>query len=221
MTLPPITIPQLDPAGPTDPQNDLMLIRQGFNDRRITLGQVLTIRLASLSYLPSALTQNDVVLVGRPSGGEYTNYLLRPQNIGFLQGTKMWFWQSSAPLGWTLVQNQGDRLLATGVQGGANYQYKSTSRGNFAGTWQQEGHAISIEQMPAHNHDIRVNRPSTDRENELVWYNAATIHSELKRVYDNAVQSTGGGLPHDHGFTWRPAALVGVLCEKDQNYPIG
>lgn len=221
MSLPPITLPQLDPAGATDPQNDLMLIRQGFNDRRITLGQILTVRLAGLSYLPSPLTQNDVILVGRPSGGEYTNYLLRPQNIGFLSGTRTWFWQSSAPLGWSLVVPQGDMLLATGAQGGAFYQYNANNRGGVDGTWQQTGHAITKAQMPSHKHELQVNRSSTGRVGQETKFNAGSIHSEKSGVLLDHIFSEGGDQPHDHGWTWRPQALVGVLCNKDQNYPIG
>lgn len=204
MTLPPITIPLLDPAGPIDPDNDLMLIRQGLNDRKIPAGSLLTPRLGGLPMLPGQLIASDVLLIGRNNGSGYDNYIMPPQYLGFLNNTTMWFWQSSAPLGWTVVPNSGDKVLATILPGGASYKYNAFG---YQGTWQQADHYLTIDEMPAHTHDIATGHSGTTG---LALFRSKVGTPVLQ------TESEGGNGPHNHGLLWRPSAAVGILCVKDK-----
>ena len=201
----PLTISDLDPAGPLDPVNDLLLIRQGFNDRKITPSAVGNPHLASLSMLPGQLVASDVLLVGRNNGVGYDNYIVPPQNLGFLNGTSMWFFQANAPLGWTVVPNSGDKVLATALPSGAAYQYHATG---YQGTWQQEGHALTIDEMPTHSHSVFADSGS----------GSSTVSFRRGNTFSGATNETtskGGNQLHNHGNQWRPSAAVGILCTKN------
>lgn len=216
MSLPPITIPDLDPASPLDPDNDLLLIRQGLTDKKVLLGMLQKVNLASLPMLSGQLTSTDVLMVGRPSGGGgYDNYLMPPQYLGFLNGTCAWFWQATAPLGWSVVPNSGDKVLATVLPGGQSYQYNSAG---YQGDWQQEDHELSIDEIPDHMHRIAVSLGSADDWNKAKSCRAGKDGQTSVGVATSGVagrtQPTTKG--HNHGNEWRPEAAVGILCVKDK-----
>lgn len=216
MSLPPITIPDLDPAGPLDPNNDLLLLRQGLTDKKVLLQLIQRVNLASLTMLPGQLTQNDVIMVGRPSGGgNYDNFIMPPQYLGFLNGTCAWFWQSVAPLGWSVLPNSGDKVLATALPGGQPYQYNSAG---YQGDWQQQGHALTTDEIPDHTHIMPVSLGSADS-----WPSVESARAGKGTTAGAAVPTKGmtgrGGAPtqpHNHGDQWRPEAAVGILCIKDK-----
>lgn len=231
MSLPPITIDELDPAGPINSNADYLVVRQGLTDRRATPAQIAVLDLSNLVLLQTPLTETDVLLVGRPDGlGGYTNYRISPQRIGFLQGTTMWFYQTSVPLLWRLVTNVGDRVLATGIQGDPPPIPDTKYRGRQVqqGTWQQEGATLLTTQIPNHRHyamvgDSSVGSPPVPNPN---------YRGSNSIAYPVPVQGGGRGVvgafndnpthdnygecaPHNHGNIWRPAALVGMLCIKE------
>lgn len=208
MSLPPITIPDLDPAGPIDPDNDLLLIRQGLNDRKATAGALQQTRLGGLSMLPGQLVDTDVLLIGRNNGSGYDNYIMPPQYLGFLNGTCTWFWQAAAPLGWTVVPNTGDKVLATALPGGQAYQYYGVG---FLGNWQQDNHTLTLAEIPVHSHNYDVYKSDIDGNLSL---KTASTNRSSKNTTKTA--DAGGGQGHNHGATWRPAAAVGILCVKDK-----
>lgn len=205
MTIPQINISQLDPASPIDSNNDLLLVRQGLNDRKATVDQINNLRLSAFNPLPGSLQSTDVFLVGRNVAGQYQNYLATPQSIGFYAGTVCYFWMASAPVGWTIVPNSGDRVLATALPGGASYQYNTVG---LQGTWQQENHVLTIAEMPAHNHTFPMYETTSTN-------NKVKVGPGKNDIRDTIPTSTvGGNQGHNHGSTWRPAALVGILCQK-------
>lgn len=204
MSLPPITIPLLDPAGPIDPNNDLLLIRQGLNDRKITAGNLNNPILGNLQMLPGQLISSDVLLIGRNNGAGYDNYIMPPQYLGFLNGTNCYFYQATAPLGWTVIPNTGDKILACSVPGGT--LYNGAAAGTQAGTWQQTEHVLTIAQIPSHNHNIQI------RQNNNLGNFVAMASNTGVGVGSTEFQ--GGGLGHHHGQTWRPLANIGILCSK-------
>lgn len=225
MSLPPITIPELDPAAPIDPLNDLVLLRQGLNDRKATVQQIGSIRLETYPSLPNPIISTDRILVGRNNGIGYDNYLATPQSLGFLINTTSWFYQNTAPLGWEIVPNTGDKILACMLPSGASYQYNSFGED---GSWQQQDHSLTIEQIPAHSHYIPYSNASGSGQE------AGSFRAGLNRVQENFTLSytTGGtdstqrstnsppsyNLPptvgHNHGNQWRPLANVGIICRK-------
>lgn len=207
MSLPPITIPELDPAGPIDRVNDLILLRQGLNDKKATVDQIAALQLGQFSALPSDLLASDKILIGRNDGlGGYTNYIADPRVLGFLPGVTMWFYADVAPLYWRIRTSLTDRVLA--VKGGT----ESYQNWGQHGTWDQPPHTLTVNQIPSHSHTIvgmdsgrssisRVGRGGQELKNEYV-YPAGT-----------AIGNTGGGQSHNHGNTWRPRAAVGICCE--------
>lgn len=215
MSLPPITIPLLDPAGPIDPDNDLLLIRQGLNDRKVAAGELMSTRLGELQMLPGQLVASDVLLIGRNNGIGYDNYIMPPQYLGFLNGTVCWFWQATAPLGWSVVPNSGDRVLATVLPGGQSYQYNAVG---YQGNWQQDGvgggkpgGGLTLAQIPAHSHNYDVYK--SDIDGNLSLKTASTNRSSKNTV---KTADAGSGQAHNHGNIWRPLAAVGILCVKDK-----
>lgn len=208
MSLPPITIPALDPASlPIDPDNDLLLIRQGLNDRKIPAGEIGAPRLSSFQMLPGQLVSSDVLLVGRVSGGGYDNYIMPPQYLGFLNGTNAWFYQAAAPLGWSIIQGTGNRVLA--CSDSAN-KYNGQNAPSQTGTWQQTDTVLTIAQMPAHTHKVGLYEATTSNNKEKLGPGKNSLKDNIES------SSTGGGQGHNHGNTWRPLANVGILCTKNK-----
>lgn len=207
MGLPSITIPMLDPAGPVDDVNDLLLIRQGLNDRKIPAGQIMQTRLTGLPMLPGQLVASDVLLVGRNTGGGYVNYIMPPQYLGFLNGTNCWFYQAAAPLGWTLIPNTGDRVIA--CSDNVN-KYNGANAPSQTASWQQANHVLTIAQIPPHTHSVGLYEQTSGN-------NTGKLGPGKNNKKDDILTtSTGGGQGHNHGSTWRPRANVGIICTKDK-----
>lgn len=205
MTPDPITIPELDPATTVDFDNDLMVIRQGLNDRKITPNLLNQFKMENFSTLTSQLIASDVIIVGRNNGAGYTNLITDPRRLGFLAGVIMWFYTDAAniPLYWTNVPALGDRVLA--VKGGG-FSYANTG---LQGDWQQANWTLTIDQMPAHTHDIVIYK--SDIDGNLSQKISSTNRSSKNK---GITESKGGGQPHNHGSVWRPAAAVGLVCQK-------
>ena len=207
----PVTIPDLDPAGPVDPLNDLLLIRQGLNDRKISAGLLANIRLGDLDMLPGQVVASDVLLIGRNNGLTYDNYILPPQYLGFLNGTRCWFYQASAPLGWTIIAGTGDRLLGVSEPGGS--LYNGVNAPGQTGTWQQADHTLTIAEMPSHAHQARSSSDTISGAGSIYYRSGDAFHNKGNF---NLTIAQGGSQPHNHGNTWRPLANVGILCTKDK-----
>jgi len=157
---------------------------------------------------------------------------------------KIWTSQDAAPTGWSIMAGTTDALLAT--KGGATY----TTGDAQAGTWTQPththtggahthtgpahthtggSHALSIAEMPAHNH--RVTRIFLESGIHAFHSGVGTTPQPVN------TEMTGGGGSHDHGATssagtgatgsanpttgsngtpntYRPTANVGILIER-------
>lgn len=240
--LPPILIPELDPAGPIDYDNDYLVIRQDLNDKKVTPGQLSNLRLQSFDPLPSPITSADVIIVGRNDGmGNYINYRATPQSLGFLtnneqgfnQPTTCFFWMLTAPLGWVTVQGIGDRVLAVAdLNGNPLYQYTAPG---VAGTWQQSdvngvaGTGLTITQIPNHNHWGEFGRTQSNSDATFLYGSSKKSEEGNPRYGTHAICGIVGGKgdnadhnnygecdPHNHGALWRPAAAVGLICSKVQ-----
>ena len=217
----PITIPDLDPAGAIDPANDYVIVRQGLNDKKATVDQINQPAVALYPALPNALTSSDLILVNR--GG--VNYSVNPQALGFLVDTYAWFYQTTAPLNWTIVPNSGDRILGTSDANGN--LYNGAVQGTISGTWLQQdvfgvaGMGLALNQMPLHGHRIRVRANAGSNPTGVASgssgtqtiIGSSTANFPIEMTGDNS-GTNGTSAPHNHGQTWRPAALVGILCRK-------
>jgi hypothetical protein len=210
MSLPPITIPDLDNAGPINPNGDFLPIRQGLNDKKVTPAQLSSVRMEQYTDLPNAIINTDVLLVGRlGAGGTYTTHKTNLKRIGFYKGIRMWFYEAidTAVDGWQLVIGSGDRILATRSTVEGKTYYNHGQRGK----WQQSDHILTINQIPAHTHSMVTHAADNiGKSQEGRISSTANIKDEKSA----STKTSGGGQAHNHGSDWRPAANVGILCEK-------
>lgn len=125
---------------------------------------------------------------------------------GFVSGTKLWFYQDTAPLGWSIVSSAQDCVLSCKVQNSSSASTYQTG-GQMLGTWQQSATTLSVDQMPSHSHYI----PNLSYANT----NFGTGGNFVTAYDGRNTDATGGSQPHDHGNTWRPLAAVGILCTKN------
>lgn len=227
--LPTVSIPDLEPAGVVDPVNDQLLIRQGLNDKRISPNNLFNFSFESFTTLNSPIVDSDVILVGRNDGfGAYTNYRTDPRRLGFLTGVTMWFYSDTAPLYWTIQPGLGNRVLA--VKGGA------LAYANFGlqGTWLQTDAVLTVDQIPAHTHytdttniwsgsgsasttKVAGGRNGGPHEKYVASFPTGGVGSSRKTSSgdnDNPTEDLPVAAPHNHGSLWRPAATVGVICQK-------
>ena len=199
------------PTAPSVSNTDYTIIRQAGADYKVQIG---LLREIDVSAYPSINTPspNDLMLINR--GG--VNYSVRFDRVGFVAGTVFWFYQDTQPSGWQIVDGLGDSLL--GVVGGSNLYQNFGLRGN----WQQNGHALTIDQIPSHAHRVLKTKSTTGSSNNLGPVRGSDPDTGSFLTEPTGGQgSTGTGgpanaptVPHNHGNTWRPLANVGILCRK-------
>ena len=137
----------------------------------------------------------------------------------FPAGTKMLFYQDVAPTGWTIENTLNDKLVfitkgsaAGGGPGGAVHSTGSWNISGFVTTVTVHGHALTINQMPSHQHLL----PRGDS-------GPYSGFAAGPALYNTWSESTGGNEPHNHTATgsttqngaWRPAAYMCIICTKD------
>lgn len=183
---------------------DLMLLRSGLTDYQINVTDIRKLDLSIFTSIASPLAAD---LYYTQSGGQ--TYSSRFSQIGFVTGTQMWFYQASAPNGdgsWVIVPGTGDSLLA--VSDGTN-NYFGASAGTQNGSWQQTDLTLTIDQIPAHIHEILTGRNFQQSSSGIYVGRYDTLASSVIET-----QSTGGNLPHNHGNIWRPFANIGAIYKK-------
>jgi hypothetical protein len=132
--------------------------------------------------------------------------------LGLPVGTKMLFYQDTAPTGWTILNTLDDKLVyitkgsvAGGQTGGAVHP---------TGTWVLSGintgaHALTVAEIPAHHHITSYEPNSTP-------YGGAHGSPIGGSTYNTG--DTGGGEAHSHPMaandSWRPAAYCCIICQK-------
>lgn len=132
----------------------------------------------------------------------------------FPSGTKIWFYQDTAPDGWTIVADASDCLIAckTGNASAGDVTATYNVGGALYGTWQQTDHTLSIDQMPSHSHTYQ-RYPYEFYQNTNDSF--AAKYAGYERYFGNVNTSdAGGNQGHNHGNFWRPLAAVGIICQK-------
>ena len=203
--------------------SDVVLLRSGLTDYQCAVSLIRNINVESLSPIPfGSGDATDKFLLSRVVGGVPSNFNIRFSQVSFPKGTRMWFYNSVAPTSWSIVPNTGDQLLA--VKGGSSY----TSAGASQGTWQQTSVALTIQQIPNHQHFTRTgNNQSNSNANYLFaaknpggtdpLYNSTTSLGIIGGEGDSPTHDNYGQCQtHNHGDTWRPLANVGIICNKDE-----
>lgn len=202
----PVVLSDLPVAGSAD-NADLMLLRKGLTDYQVSVALVRQIDISSLSPIPGGFAAStDLFMISRTIGGNPQNFQIQFSQVGFSKGTRAWFWQAVAPVGWSIVPNTADRLLAV-----APY-FAATQGGQQSGTWQQNNHTLTIAEIPSHTHRVPSGKESAGSSGNPQYARRA-------RDLDNdsviTTESTGGGQGHNHGNVWRPLANAGIICNKD------
>jgi hypothetical protein len=131
-------------------------------------------------------------------------------------GTKMLFYQDTAPTGWTIENTLNDKLVfitkgsaAGGQTGGAAHSTGSWTISGFSAN--VGSHTLTIAEMPSHTHTYSA--PST----------ATLAGSEgpaIRSIVASTTGAAGGGAGHVHPMathdgTWRPAAYNCIIATKD------
>jgi len=153
--------------------------------------------------------------------------------LGIVTGTKMYFYQAAAPVGWTIDTTLGDAVLA--VHGSSTY-YGSTGGGEQRGTWTQPDHDHSISSDGAHTHDVDiwasdktgVILSDASYTGDVISEGGGNIAWKLETPTTTALkgktETTDSDGSHDHGAatgndatvnTWRPFANVGIIATRD------
>lgn len=161
-------------------------------------GTVISYAIAS-----GALVMDITLTSGSGTFTSWTISLSAPITAPFESTTKMYFYQDTAPMGWTIDAAVADVCLA--VKGGS--QAFNVSGGNLAGTWTQPDHTLITSEIPAHSHNVYASTSA-----------ASTASLTYKGVDSNpvATSNTGGGGAHNHGgATYRPYSAVGIIATKD------
>lgn len=240
MSLPPITIPELSPADPVDPDNDYVVLRQNLSDKKATVASLRDLKLQLFPPLGRAIAESDVFLIGENNGmGGYTNKIVASARVVFFAGVNCWFFSNVAPIGWVIIPNTGDKILGCSYTFNPAFPsfptelYKGVAGQSIAGTWQQEdvdgvsGRGLNIQQIPNHNHWCRFgNQANTASARYIVGaqnrnqppnteYGNDAVRGIVNGQGDNSSHNNYGEcLPHNHGATWRPLALVGIVATK-------
>jgi len=179
-------------------------------------GEIFIQRAASLSAW--AASDQGRLLYTQDTASLYygTNTQWMPL-AGFGAGTRMWFHQDTAPVGWSIVAGLGDRLLA--VKGGS--QDYDIAGGGQGGTWVQPSHLHDINHYhyqkwssePWGGHEYQSARHFWDFKNHLWHYNGQRVNVSLPCDIDQNLTPNSGGSATSSAY--RPKANVGIVAEKD------
>ena len=185
--------------------SDQFMVRQPAGalgvDKKVTLALLQNINFSILAVPPVSITNGDLLLLNQAG----VNYKVSFQDVGFISGIKMWFYEDVAPIGWT-AETFGDVLLAVKGGGGATY----LNGGVLEGDWQLPNMTLTTSQIPPHTHTYQfaTQGGSGDPKDRPKKENAKTN-------FIGETNSTGGGDPHHHGDTFRPKSAVGIVCIKN------
>lgn len=171
-------------------------------------------------------------VANRPAKIIHANFLIEHNSDGSHKilpaGTKMWFYQNTAPPGWTIDAVPADAVLA--VKGGENAY--NVAGGQQAGTWIQPSH---MHTGPNHTHDqgtlcaLTVALASFLYQHRVAQAWSTEQRSQLsgsepyvsdKTQAVDVIGSTGAGGTGQTGAeataaTYRPLAQIGIIAVKD------
>lgn len=107
------------------------------------------------------------------------------------------FEKDTAVLGYTLKTDKDDMVIFVTKGSGAAGETGGTDK--TGGTWTQPDHTLTVDEMPAHTHDIEGTNSTPD------GFKGTLSAGFQAYGADVPTKSTGGGSAHNHGTTWRPA----------------
>ena len=131
---------------------------------------------------------------------------------GFASGTKMLFYQNTAPTGWTIEDTLDNKLVYVtkgGVAGG-----QAGGAAHPSGSWTISGltnanEASHVHSMQSHTHTLTGG--------SAIWASGLAGYDTSTGGPDQA--NTGAGSSHTHAIssdgTWIPEAYCCIICSKD------
>lgn len=138
--------------------------------------------------------------------------------FSFASGTKMVFYQDTAPTGWTIQNTLNDKVLF--VTKGSAAGGQTGGGAHSTGTWTQPGHTHT---GPSHTHTVAT--PSTgwtltpSGVTGALWSNVSPAGSGWYSTSGDTLTSSAGGTgatgSSATAATWRPAAYCCIIAEKD------
>jgi len=135
-------------------------------------------------------------------------------SAAFPSGTKMVFYQDAAPTGWTIDTSLDDKLLI--VTKGSVAGGETGGQAHSTGTWTQPGHTHTYTGIPAHTHDITMDKNITQDEmyggEEGTGPGKGDTYTMTTESTGDASCTTASGAVAN---TWRPASYNVIVCEKD------
>ena len=137
----------------------------------------------------------------------------------FAAGTKLVFYQASAPTGWTKVTSHNDKALrvvsGSGGGSGGSTSFSSAFTHSHSDSFSVNNHTLTISQIPSHTHYSGWKTGSGD--GSAGQY--ATLHEGSASVQTG---SAGSGAAHNHGLsgsvssaTISPQYVDVIICSKD------
>ena len=186
-------------------------------------GEIFIQRVVSLPAW-AASDEGRLLYVGDSAALSYGTNVEWVHLTSFGAGTRVWFHQDTAPIGWSIVAGLGDRLLA--VKGGS--QAYNIAGGGAGGTWIQPNHLhttgnhkLTILEMPSHNHTPGTTSAGAHEHTLLTgtgqWTEGdptgiesdTNVHRTSNKsgfvqsggAHTHPVTSQGGGATHNHGST--------------------
>lgn len=142
------------------------------------------------------------------AGGNLQDSGLLVTDVGLPTGTIATFNQSTAPTGWTKLvvdNNKAFRLVTGTVSSGGSDNFTTV----FVGSKSTQSHALTISQMPSHNHQV------DPFANDAFAGGAA---GGYRRDIGGSIltDNTGGGSGHSHDINNFNLAFVDmILAQKD------
>ena len=153
--------------------------------------------------------------------------------VNFPSGTKMIFYQSSAPTGWTKDTSRNDVALriVSGGGGGTYHGGDGAFSAIFASNRQTNSGSVNsrtlnTNQIPKHNHPYKMgyfaeNNGNLANPNDIAGSNKGNDWDNNAFTTDrNTSDQSQGGTGHDHGFTnprinLQPHYVDVIICSKD------
>ena len=185
-----------------------------------------------VSSLP-AWTSDDI---GRELYLTTTNKRYYANNVGWVDPdvNKIWTYQDTAPIGWSIITGTSDSLLAC-KGGGQSYNTVGETQ---AGTWSQSGHyhSMGVHAHTTSSHTLTEAEMPSHMHTTEIYYNLTTAYGTPSsytwyRSIPGNTGLTGGNQSHNHGNTgsggspstllgggssnYRPLANIGIVIEKD------
>lgn len=173
-----------------------------------------------------SITQGDQILEDVLAEIRDNSDTLEDESSSVPSGTVAYFYQASAPTGWTTDDTVGDHVLA--VHGTSTYD-GSTGGGETQGTWTQDDHTHT---GPSHLHQWHaatasgsadqtfnsggstISMSATTNSNYGV-YSPSGSQTKLNAHYYTTLAGTGDTGGDTTANTWRPTANVGIIASKD------